>query len=149
MFKVISFLDVRMQSLQPFLSGWYPEEEERKTKASPTLEELNTLLLQVAPQIRRPERRGSCQFLMGSFGSCIVTLSLRVPSKESGERPFGTSLSFYSSCLWRAGLLGNQVSGSLCAYIRLGNVAVWKLSPVETNTEMPCGLENYIFNSSQ
>lgn len=98
----------------------------------------------------RSERMGSqVWFSWGALALAKQLFSLRIPSKESGERPVGTSLSFYSSCLWRARLPGNQVSGSLCAYIRLGNVAVLKLSVAGTYTEMPWGLENYVFNSSQ
>lgn len=80
---------------------------------------------------------------MGFFSPGEVTLSLKVPSKQSGERPFGISHSFPYSCMWRAWLPGNQVSGSLCACIRLGNGAVLKLSVAETYTEMSLGLENY------
>lgn len=83
---------------------------------------------------------------MGCFSPGEVTLSLKVPSKESGERPFDISHSFPYSCMWRAWLPGNQVSGLLCACIRLGNVAVLKLSVAETYAEMSLGLGNYFLN---
>lgn len=100
-----------------------------------------------SPNNVRSERKGSqvC-FSWGCFSPGEVTLSLKVPSKESGERPFGISHSFSYSCMWRAWLPGNQVSGSLCGGIRLGNGAILKLSVAETYTEMSLGLENYFLN---